>query len=259
MVEPLHGWTVIYEPTGIHRKSNHYISTRREKCLQNIICTVTYVHSWKLGHVLKNKYQGEMALRKNKPCCYFCDIKLPCILYSKLLIAPLSVKKWRSLSWKSRSREQFKNFWTAPWKFSEWIYTRLRIIWRTRSRATQESSEGIYRRRRFYFVNSSWNIPTPLWFLRNPLREWPEHLDLYNTLPSENYNWNSSGLQLTQKKTRPAKTRFVCTIPFSDQLLAGSINETWQLIRRQQIKSIVCRPVREKKTEIWFFNIWSDK
>ena len=36
------GWTAIYEPTRIHRKSNHYISTRREKCLQNINCTVAY-------------------------------------------------------------------------------------------------------------------------------------------------------------------------------------------------------------------------
>ena len=30
------------------------------------------------------KGQGKMALGKNKPCCYFCDINLPYILYSKL-------------------------------------------------------------------------------------------------------------------------------------------------------------------------------
>ena len=108
----------------------------------------------------------------------------------------------------------------------------------------------------FSFCKQFWNIPTPLWFSRNPLRERPKHLHLNNTLPSENYNWNSSGLQLTQKKTRPAKTRFVCTIPFSDQLLAGSINETWQLIRRQQIKSIVCRPVREKKKPKFDFSTY---
>ena len=33
----------------------------------------------------------------------------------------------------------------------------------------------------------------------------PKHIHLNNPLPSENYNWNSSGLQLTQKKTRPRK------------------------------------------------------
>ena len=42
---------------------------------------------------------------------------------------------------------------TAPWKFSEWSYRRLTIISRTRSRATQELSDEIYRR--FRFVNSS--------------------------------------------------------------------------------------------------------
>ena len=38
-----------------------------------------------------------MALEKKKPCCYLCDINLPCILYSKLLIAPPFVTNWRSL------------------------------------------------------------------------------------------------------------------------------------------------------------------
>ena len=128
------GWTVIYKLTRIHRKSNYYICTRHKKRLQNIIRTVTYIHPWKLGRVLKNKCvwkQGEMVLRKNKPCCYFWDINLPCILNSKLFITPLFVVNWRSLSWMSRPREQFKSCWTAPWKFSEWIYRRLRIITRT--------------------------------------------------------------------------------------------------------------------------------
>ena len=59
--------------------------------------------------------------------------------------------------------------------------------------------------RPFWFSKQLWNIPTPLWFSRNPLRERPKHLHLNNTLPSENYTWNSLGLQLTQKKTRSRK------------------------------------------------------
>ena len=59
--------------------------------------------------------------------------------------------------------------------------------------------------RPFWFCKQFWNIPTPLWFSRNALRERPKHFHLNNTLPSENYNWNSSGFQLTQKKTRPRK------------------------------------------------------
>ena len=96
---------------------------------------------------------SEMALGKKKPWCYFCDINLPCILFSKLLIATPFVTNSRSLLRRSRRRGQFKNCWTAPWKFSVWIYRRLRIISRTRSRAAQESGEEIYHR--FYFVNSS--------------------------------------------------------------------------------------------------------
>ena len=136
------------------------------------LCRITNIHPWKLGRVLKDKCvrnQSEMALEKNKPCCHFCDINLPYILFSKLLIAPLVVTNWRSLSWKSRPHGQFKNCWTAPWKFSEWIYRRLRIISRTRSRATQESSDEIYHH--FRFVNSSETFQPPLWFSRNPPRE----------------------------------------------------------------------------------------
>ena len=62
----------------------------------------------------------------------------------------------------------------------------------------------------------------------------PKHIHLNNPLPSENYNWNSSRLQRTQKKIVRAKTHFVRTIRFSDQLLAASLVEIWQLIRTQQ-------------------------
>ena len=92
-------------------------------------------------------------------CCAFCS-------YSKFLIAPLFVTNCRSLLWKSRLCKQFKNCWTGPWKFSQWIYRRLRIMSRARSRATQESSEEIYRR--FRFVNSSETFQRVclLWFSR---------------------------------------------------------------------------------------------
>ena len=48
------------------------------------------------------------------------------------------------------------NRWTAPWKFSEWIYRRLRILSRTRSKATQESSEEIYRSLKLDLDPISW-------------------------------------------------------------------------------------------------------
>ena len=129
-----------------------------QKKSAEVICTVTYIQASKLCRALKKKCareQGEMALGKNKPCCYFCDINLPCILQLLQVITPLSVTNWRLLSWKSRPREQFENCLNGSMKeFSEWIYRRIRIISRTRSRATHESSEKIYRGR-FDFVNSS--------------------------------------------------------------------------------------------------------
>ena len=95
----------------------------------------------------------------------------------------------------------------------------LRIIWRTRSQ--------------FSFCKQLWNIPIPLWFSRNPLRE----------LNGQNiFTWTTLCLQRVKIEIRRglkrklvlAKTRFVWTIRFSDQLLARSPVEIWQLIRRQQ-------------------------
>ena len=90
-----------------------------------------------------------------------------------------------------------------------------------------------------------WNISTPLWFSRNPLKERSKHLHLNNTLPSENYNWNSSVLQLNAKENsssqKLASSAGSGSIPFSDQLLAGSLFEIWHCT------SIVSRPIREKK------------
>ena len=125
------------------------------------LCRITNIQAWKLGRVLKDKCvrnQSEMALGKNKPCCYFCDINLPgSILFSKWLIAPLVVTNWRSLSWKSRPRGQFKNYWTAPWNLQK------------AKDNIKNKIEGYPRVERwnisrFSFCKQFWNIPTPLVF-----------------------------------------------------------------------------------------------
>ena len=36
--------------------------------------------------------QSEMVLGKNRPCCYFCDINLPCILFSNFQVANCSTR-----------------------------------------------------------------------------------------------------------------------------------------------------------------------
>ena len=45
----------------------HYISTRREKGVQNMIGTVTYIHAFKIRGVFfqEVRKQGELALGKN--------------------------------------------------------------------------------------------------------------------------------------------------------------------------------------------------
>ena len=61
----------------------HYISTRREKCLQNMIGTVTYINAFQIRRVFFFfKFGSTVRWRSGKitPCCYFCDINLPCIL-----------------------------------------------------------------------------------------------------------------------------------------------------------------------------------
>ena len=121
--------------------------------------------------------------------------------------------------------------------------------------------------RPFSFCKQLWNILTPLWFSRNPLRELNrlnifDDLHLNNTVPSENYNWNSSGLQLTPRKLVPTKTRFVWTIRFSNQLLAGR-KFRWNMTANQKTANrkpqVLFLDQSEKKTRIWFLNLWSDK
>ena len=175
-------------------------------------------------------------------CHAFCS-------YSKLF------RLLHSLSWTGDCYHEsedhasnFKNCWTAPWKFSEWIYRRL--ISRKRSRATQESTIEIYRR--FHFVNSS---------------ETFKHLCGFQETRLEN-GWNiftSTTLclqrQLSAKENSSSQklaSSGSCNILFSNQFLAGSLVEIWQLTRRQQIISIISRPIREKN-RLWFFNIMINK
>ena len=96
-----------------------------------------------------------MALGKIKLCRYFCDITCRAFCSSsKLLNCSTLCHKLEIIIGKVKTaRAIFKSCKTALWKFSKWIYRRLRIISRTRSRATQESSKEIYHR--FHFVNSS--------------------------------------------------------------------------------------------------------
>ena len=130
----------------------------------------------------------------------------------------------------------------TAWKFPEWIYRRLRIISRTRSRATQKSSEEIYRR--FHFVNSS---------------ETFQHLCGFQETHWENgeniFTWTKLSLQriMTQKKTHPRKN----SLRLQHSIL--SLVEIWQVFRRQQ--TIIFFPDQSeiKKNRIWFLNIWSDK
>ena len=55
----------------------------------------------------------------------------------------------------------------------------------------------------------------------------PKHVHLNNRLPSENYT-------NTKENSSSQKLALSWTIRFSDQLLAGSLVEIWQLIRGQQ-------------------------
>ena len=129
--------------------------------------------------------QGEMALGKNKTVLLFLWSNLSCILQSR------NGYYYRESQYR------------APWKFSEWINSRLRILSRTRSRATQESSEEIFA----VFILKTVLKHSNTFVFFNAVREWPKHLHLNNTLPSGNYKRNSSGLnKLTQKKTRPRKS-----------------------------------------------------
>ena len=125
---------------------------------------------------------------KLKPCCYFCD---PCILQLLQLVncsalcheleiiivkvktAPRAIYNLLNGSMKILRVDLYQ------------IERRLRIISRTRPRASQESSEEIYRR--FRFVNSSETFKHLSGFYRKPLGESPNHFPLNNTLSSENY------------------------------------------------------------------------
>ena len=147
-------------------------------------CIYTCMKTWpcfEKTNVFKAGWDSATDISVTLTCRAFCS-------HSKLLIAFCHVLEIIIVR-QDRASNQFKNCSTAPWKFSEWNYRRLRITSRTRSSATQELSEKIHRSC-FHFLNMQfWNIrkiPTPLWFSRNPLRERLKHLHLNNIQPSEN-------------------------------------------------------------------------
>ena len=155
----------MFEPTRIHRKSNHYISTRREKCLQNI---VLHIHEnlalfWK-----PNVFGRRMRWRSGNINRAFISVPF---LFSKLLYAPLVVTNCGSLSFKSRPREQLKKK-----KLLNGSMKILRVDLQKVKDNIKNKIEGYQRVERgnissFSFCKQFWNIPTPLWFPRNPLRE----------------------------------------------------------------------------------------
>ena len=164
--------------------------------------------------------------------------------YSK--IAQLVVTNWRSLSWKSRRREQFTNCWTAKWKLSEWIYRGLRIISLTRSRAIRESTEEICRR--FVYSSETFRYLCGFW---NPHSELNcQNIFTWTTphLQRIIIYWNSSGLQLTQMKTRPRKNSLRPN--HSVFWPASGRKSRWKMTANQETTTIVFRPIRDKKSEV---------
>ena len=124
-------------------------------------------------------------------CCYFCDINLPCILQLLQLVncstfcheLEIIIVKVKSVL------QAIYSLLNGSMKILRvdlhQIERRLRIISRTRLRATQESSEEIYRH--FCFVNSSETFQHLCGFSRKPLGEPPKHFPLNKTLSSNNY------------------------------------------------------------------------
>ena len=129
---------------------------------------------------------------KLKPCCYFCDINLPCILQFILQLVKLLHSLSRTGDNYCQSQDRAASNLQSVKRLHEilrvdlhQVERRLRIISRTRPKAPQESSEEIYCR--FHFVNSSETFQHLCGFSRKPLGEPPKHFPLNNTLSSENY------------------------------------------------------------------------
>ena len=128
---------------------------------------------------------------KLKLCRYFCDINLSCILQLlQLVICSTLCHELEIIIVKVKTVPRaICNLLNGSMKIlrvdHHQIERRLRIISRTRPRATQESSEEIYRR--FHFVNSSETFQHLCGFSRKPLGEPSKHFPLNKTLSSENY------------------------------------------------------------------------
>ena len=127
---------------------------------------------------------------KLKPCRYFCDINLPCILQLLQLVNCFTLCHKLEIIVKVKTAPRaINNLLNGSIKILQvdlhQIERRLRIISRTGPRATQESSEEIYCG--FHLVNSSETFQHLCGFSRKPLGEPPKHFPLNNTLSSENY------------------------------------------------------------------------
>ena len=107
----------------------------------------------------------------------------------------------------------------------------------------------------FSFCKQFWNIPMHLSIV--VFENWTRWDNDQNIFP-----WATLCLQRIRIEIRRgfvwhkrklvlAKTCFICTIWFSDKLLAGSLVEIWQLIRISAI-SIVSQPIREKNQNLVF-------
>ena len=107
----------------------------------------------------------------------------------------------------------------------------------------------------FSFCRQFLNIPTTLGFSWNPLRERPKQLHLNNTLPSENYTWNSLGLQLTQKKTRSRKNSL--RLHHSVFWLACGRKSRWNMTANQKTANHkYCFSTNQRKKQNLVFWTW---
>ena len=145
---------------------------RRWKCLQNIVCTVTYKHAWKLGRVLKNQCvwkKSEMALvEKNRAVI---SVTLTC----RAFCSP-SCQLLHSLS---QTGDHYRESQDHASNLKKLLNSSMKILWVDLQKAKNNIKNKIMGYPRvergnislFSFCKQFWNIPTPLWFSRNPLRE----------------------------------------------------------------------------------------
>ena len=155
-------------------KSLYYHETQKMSAEYNLY---RYIYRCTKTSPCKNKNAFGSRVRwrsgKLKPCCCFCDINELEIIIVKVKTAPRAIYNLLNGSMKILRVDLHQ------------IERGLRIISKTRPRATQESSEEIDRR--FHFVSSSETFQHLCGFSRRPFGEPPKHFPLNNTLSTENY------------------------------------------------------------------------